>query len=107
MLSFLTGVLEKYGKQDKKDEIEKIKEIFGEMFGRLLSYIDSQNVRFIRQREELIDLSVKIAGMNHGGDTEEAMDEVINNYKSILPSGEGLRDIINSIKERYPWSTFK
>ena len=48
----------------------------------LLEYIDSQNVRFHRQREELIDLSVKIAGLNHGGDKEEAaMDEVIKNYK--------------------------
>ena len=70
----------------------------------LLEYIDSQNVRFHRQREELIDLSVKIAGLNHGGDNEAAMEEVIKNYKLGLPSGEGLRDMINMIKERYRWS---
>ena len=57
----------------------------------LLEYIDSQNVRFHRQREELIDLSVKIAGLNHGGDNEAAMEEVIKNYKLGLPSGEGQR----------------
>ena len=73
----------------------------------LLEYINSQNIRLLRQREELIDLSVKIAGLNHGGDNETAMEEVIKNYKLGLPSGEGLRDIINMIKERYRWSPSK
>ena len=124
VLSFLTKMLEKYEKKDEKDGNEKIKEKFGEMFGRgnyknifylvecpeldgksLLWYINSQNVRLFRQREELIDLSVKIASLNNEG--EKAMDEVINNYKSGLASGVGLRDMINMIKERYPWSSSK
>ena len=126
VLSFLTKMLEKYQNKDKKDENKKIEEIFGEMFGRgndknifylvecpeldgksLLWYINSQNVRLFRQREELIDLSVKIASLNHGGDSEKAMNEVINNYKSGLASGVGLRDMINMIKERYRWSPSK
>ena len=126
VLSFLTKVLEKYENKDAKDENEKIKEIFGKMFGRgndknifylvkcpvlggksLLWYINSENVRLFRQREELIDLSVKIANMNHRGPSEEALDEVINNYKSGLASGVGLRDMIDMIKERYPWSSSK
>ena len=60
----------------------------------LLKYIDSQNVRLSRQREELIDLSVKIADLNHRDDTEKAMAEVINHYKSGLPSGVGLRECL-------------
>lgn len=73
----------------------------------LLEYIDSHNVRLSRQREELIDVSVKIANLNKRGDVKGAMDEVINHYKSGLPSGEGLRDMIIQIKERYPWSASK
>ena len=78
----------------------------------LLEYIDSHNVRLSRQREELIDLSVKIANLNHTQrnkdevvvDSERAMKEVIRHYKSGLASGVGLRDMIVMIKERYPWS---
>ena len=73
----------------------------------LLWYINSQNVRLLRQREELIDLSVKIANLTHKKDPEKAMDQVIKNYKSGLASGVGLRDMIDMIKERYPWSTTK
>ena len=73
----------------------------------LLEYIDSHNVRLTRQREELIDVSVKIANLNKRGDSKGAMEEVINHYKSGLPSGEGLRDMIIQIKERYPWSSSK
>ena len=74
----------------------------------LLEYIDSQNVRLSRQKEELIDLSVKIANLNHSKyHREKAMEEVINHYKSGLRSGIGLRDMINQIKERYPWSSSK
>ena len=35
------------------------------------------------------------------------MREVIKNYKSVLDSGPGLRDMLNMIKERYPWSLSK
>ena len=73
----------------------------------LLEYIDSQNVRLSRQREELIDLSVKIANLNHRDDKEKAMEEVINHYKSGLSSGVGLRDMTTQIRERYPWSSSK
>ena len=73
----------------------------------LLEYIDSQNVRLSRQREELIDLSVKIANLNHEDNRVKAMEEVINHYKSGLPSGIGLRDMITQIKEHYPWSSSK
>ena len=73
----------------------------------LLEYIDSQNVRLSRQREELIDLSVKIANLNQGDDTETAMKEVIEHFKSGLESGVGLRDMIEMIKERYPWKPNK
>ena len=81
----------------------------------LLEYIDSENVRLSRQREELIDLSVKIANLNNTEydydedyvDTEKAMGEVINHYKSGLPSGVGLRDMIKMIQDRYPWSSSK
>ena len=40
-------------------------------------------------------------------DAEKAMDEVINHFKSGLPSGEGLRDMLSQIKERYAWPTSK
>ena len=77
----------------------------------LLEFIDSQNVRLSRQREELIDLSVKIADLNNRYETVEtdmkAIDEVINHYKSGLPSGVGLRDMIKMIQDRYPWSSSK
>ena len=126
VLSFLSKVLEKYENEDEEEGINNIREMFGEMFGHgngknifylvkcpefggksLLWYINSENVRLIRQREELIDLSVKIANMNHREDSEKAMEEVINNYKSGLASGVGLRDMINMIKERYSWSSSK
>ena len=140
VLDFLSKKLEKFEDELNKDDYQKTKEILGiEIIKRekkvvfyniqckdldeksLLEYIDSQNVRFTRQREELIDLSVKIANLNHShtlrnGDefedevivnTEEAMEEVINHYKSGLPSGEGLRDMMSQIKERYPWSYSK
>ena len=70
----------------------------------LLEYIDSQNVRLTRQREELIDLSIKIAKIDNE-DTEESMVEVITHFKSGLPSGVGLREMITKIEERYPWSS--
>ena len=73
----------------------------------LLEYIDIQNVHLIRQREELIDLALKIANLNNRDDTENAMDEVINHFKSGLPSGVGLRDMLSQIKERYPWPNSK
>ena len=114
-------------KLDKSEDYQKTKEILGieimkgeqkVMFYNieckrldkksLLEYIDSQNVRLVRQREELIDLSVKIANLKNRDDTKEtAMEEVINHYKSGLPSGVGLRDMITMIKERYPWSSSK
>ena len=127
-LNFLTKILEKCEDEDRKEERDKIRKIFGKMLGlsksrkgnsffylvkcpefdgkSLLWYINSQNVRLFRQREELIDLSVKIANLNHGGDsekaTEEAMNEVINNFKSGLASGVGLRDMINMIRDDVP-----
>ena len=79
LLDFLSKTCEKIKDKTKKEESDKIREIFGEMFGMfdqdnifylvkcqefddksLLSYINSQNVRLFRQREELIDLSVKM-----------------------------------------------
>ena len=127
VLDFLSKKLDKIDDYQNKDDYQKIKDNLGiettvegkkTMFylvrsqeydrnRNLLEYIDTQNVRLIRQREELIDLSVKIANLNHRDDTEKAMEEVINHYKSGLPSGEGLRDMIAMIKERYPWPTFK
>ena len=116
LLNFLSKMSEKIKVKENKEESDKIREIFSEMFGMfdqdkifylvrcpefdgksLLSYINSQNVRLFRQREELIDLSVKIANLKYERDSEEAMDEVINNYKSGLASGVGLRDMINKI----------
>ena len=73
----------------------------------LLEYIESQNVRLIRQREELIDLAVEIASLNHGKDTEKAKEEVINSFKSGLASGVALRDMIDMVNERFPWSSVK
>ena len=80
------------------------KELGGES---LLKYLDTKTFCFLRQRRELIELSVKIARLNHGQDSKEAMKEVINHYKSCLPSGPGLRDLLNMIKEQYPLSTLK
>ena len=73
----------------------------------LLQYIESESVRLLRQREELIDLAVKIAELRHGENSKPAMEEVIKNFKSGLASGVGLRDMIDMIKERYPWSNNK
>ena len=126
LISNVLDYLTKYIEKNTEDDFEETKTKFGiekqqdddkiifflvkcKIFGgkSLLWYIDSQNVRLHRQREELIDLSVKISGLNHGCDTKKAIEEVINNYKSGLPSGVGLRDMIEMIKERYPWSTSK
>ena len=82
----------------------------------LLEYIDSENVRFARQREELVDFSVLIAKLNKAsykdrrkieGNPQEAMEEVIKHYKSRLPSGQCLRDMLIMIQERFPWSVSK
>ena len=70
----------------------------------LLDYIVSHSGRLNRQKEEMIDLSVKISNHNNPSDKRKAMDEVISSYKSGLPSSVGLRDMISSIKERYPWT---
>ena len=70
----------------------------------LLHYIVSQSGRLNRQREEMIDLSVKISNRNNPSDKRKAMDEVISSFKSGLPSSVGLRDMISSVKERYPWT---
>ena len=121
-LHFLSKKLDKFVDTDNKDDYEETKAILGieTMEGddkvmfylvnceklddlSLLEYIDSQNGRLSSQREELIDLSVRIANLNHNNDTEKAMEEVINHYKSGLASGVGLRDMITQIKERYPW----
>ena len=126
VLDFLSKKLDKFKNNQNKDDYHKTKEILGIETKRgkeeimffnikcknlydksLLQYIDSQNVRFTRQREELIDLSIKIANLNHKDDREKAMEEVIKHYKSGLPSGVGLRDMISQIKERYPWSSSK
>ena len=126
ILDFLSKKLAKFEDKDDKEDYQKTKEILGiEIMKReqkvmfynveckrlddksLLKYIDSQNVRLSRQREELIDLSVKIANLNNRDDSGKAMEEVINHYKSGLPSGVGLRDMLTMIKERYPWSSSK
>ena len=135
MLDFLSKKLDKFEGGIDPDDYQKTKQTLGIetikgnnkiMFYNVnfknvdskksfLEYIDSQNVRLVRQREELIDLSVKIANLNHTRrkkdevvvDTEKAMDEVIKQYKSGLPSGIGLREMIDQIKERYPWSSSK
>ena len=84
VLDFLFKNLEDKRLVDTSQRYEKAKEILGiermegkrkimfylvnseELDGKsLLEYIDSQNVRLSRQREELIDLSVKIADLNH------------------------------------------
>ena len=136
VLDFLSKQLDKFvNNKENEEEYKKTKELLGieniveenkiMMFYNvkckvlddksLLDYIDSQNVRFSRQREELIELSVKIASLNQTRkndkdkgvvDTEKAMDEVINHYKSGLSSGVGLRDMLIMIKERYPWTPF-
>ena len=124
LLHFICNMLdkaEKYGKSETMDILgvriingddERLKMFYlvsSEAFGgiSLLQYIESENVRLLRQREELIDLAVKIAELNHGESSLEAMEEVITNFKSGLASGVGLRDMIKMIKERYPWSTTK
>ena len=114
VLDFLSKKLEKFEDELNKDDYQKTKEILGiEIIKRekkvmfyniqckdldeksLLEYIDSQNVRFTRQREELIDLSVKIAILDTKWDTEAALVEVINNFNSDLISSA----FIDKIKE--------
>ena len=70
----------------------------------LLHHIDSQGARLNRQKEEMIDLCVKISNHNNPADKRKAMEEVISSFKSGLPSSVGLRDMIISLKERYPWT---
>ena len=124
VLYFLSTRLDKFKDEQNRDDYQETKENLGIEINKrdlkvmfynieckrldnksLLKYIDTQH--FTRQREELIDLSVKIADLNHGDDTAKAMKEVINHYKSGLHSGVGLRDMISLIKGYYPWSSFK
>ena len=138
VLSFLTKKLDNFEYKKNKEDYQKTKEILEieKLEGKekmmfynvkrkefdnksLLQFINLENVRLSRQREELIDLSVKIADLNHSSnslnseeekvivDTKKAMEEVIYHYKTGLPSGAGLRDMIKQIKERYPWSDSK
>ena len=139
VLNFLSKKLDQFEVKQNTEEYQKTKKILGierieeknimmfynfkckEFDGRsLVQYINLENERMSKQREELIDLSVKIANLNHTRttrrtieeakvvvNTEKAEEEVINNYKSGLPSGVGLRDMIKQIKERYPWSSSK
>ena len=127
VLDFLSKQLDKFeDNKNNEENYKKTKEILGiettegkekimfylqpceEFDGEsLLEYIDSQNARLSRQKEDLIDLSVKIANLNHRDDPDRAMEEVIKNYKHELPSGIGLRDMIKQIKEHYPWSSSK
>ena len=46
----------------------------------LLQYIDGQSVQLLKQRQELVDLAVKIAKLNHEGDSDKAMEEVMENF---------------------------
>ena len=46
----------------------------------LLQYIDGQAVQPLRQRQELIDLAIKIAKLNHDGDEDKAMEEVMEYF---------------------------
>ena len=48
----------------------------------LLQYIDGQAVQPLRQRQELIDLAIKIAKLNHDGDEDKAMEEVMENFSN-------------------------
>ena len=126
VLDFLSKKLDKFDDKKNEEYYQKTKEILGieriegedkMMFYNvkckeledksLLQYINWENTRMSRQREELIDLSVKIANLNPTEDRERAMEEVINHFKSDLPSGVGLRDMITQIKEHYPWSSSK
>ena len=117
LLDFFSRIVDKHGVKRKK--IHEINTEFGEkrMFYlvkcqvldglSLLEFIDAENVRLSRQREELIDISVKIAHKNNNYKLAHSQEEVINHFKSGLPSGIGLRDMISQIKEHYPWSTSK
>ena len=81
LMNFLSKMSEKIEDKDKKEESDRIRKIFSDMFGMfdqdkifylvrcpefdgksLLSYINSQNVRLFRQGEEL---SVMIANMKN------------------------------------------
>ena len=140
VLDFLSKKLDKFDDKENEEFYQKTKEILGieRMEGEdkmlfynvkykelddksLLQYINWENTRMSRQREELIDLSVKIANLNQTRRSEDedenedkvlidsagAIEEVINHFKSGLPSGVGLRDMVTQIKERYPWSSCK
>ena len=92
VLDFLSKKLEPFSDYtDSEDNYQKTKESLGlepidrekktmfylvkcQVLGglSLLEYIDSHNVRLSRQREELIDVSVKIANLNKRGDVKGA-----------------------------------
>ena len=59
----------------------------------LLKYIDCKGDLLIREGEELLELAVKIAKLNHDGDQDRAMEEVMENFSQ---SGVGvLRNLIS------------
>ena len=48
----------------------------------ILQYIDSQGNRMVRQKEELIDLAIKIQQMNQEGKFIKKFKREINKYKN-------------------------
>ena len=93
VLDFLTKLLDTL---DEGDCLETTKEIIGfdEEAGKrfylvkcaaydglsLLQYIDSKGDLLISEGEELLEVAIKIAELNHGGDQDKAMEEVMEHF---------------------------
>ena len=63
--------------------------------------------KMLREREGIIDSMMKHLKGNETYDEELEAHKIIQKIKAILPSSEGLRDCIESLRERFKWSKLK
>lgn len=65
------------------------------------------NNGMLKEREEVLDAMLKVDMKRHKRNDSEAEHRIKKQVKKAVPSSEGLRDCLQSIGERFPWSSTK
>ena len=61
----------------------------------------------LKEREEVLDAMLKVDKKRYKRNDSEAEYRMKKQVKKAVPSSEGLRDCLQSIEDRFPWSPIK
>ena len=73
----------------------------------LLKYIVDQGTSMMKERQELLDLMIKIDKFRNSEDLENSQYRIVQQLKFGLESSRGLEECVSSVQERYSWTVMK